>query len=208
MSVAINPGTVVWCGDNPGIYLKDPARPELPFGTLSLFFRVVISPHGAGRAIIVLADPAREAGFPSVANLCITDNESLMRWMVPNFVAHFGAFRGVPALQAMSWHAMRECATHTDGDALHAETLRADGVEATLSWHGLQVPFAADVPPSMTATGEHQMTSVFRGAREASVTVNGVVLPGQPVMRDFLGGRLNSAFLAFAETWVTPRGAA
>ncbi len=41
----VNPGTVEWSGENPGMYLKE--APEGPFVTLISFFRVLLSPHGS-----------------------------------------------------------------------------------------------------------------------------------------------------------------
>jgi len=202
---SINPGDVIWSGENPGIYLKDDERPQLPWGTLSLFFRIVLSPHGAGRAMLVLGAPDVVAGYPQVANFCITDNLPMARYLADEFVTQFGAFRNMPALQGMSWHTMTDCATQTDGKTMHSETLRAPGIEASMNWHSLHAPFAADVAPAVSATGAHQMYSVFRGADRGNVVVNGKPLPGRAVERDFLGGRLSSAFLAFAESWVAPR---
>ena len=53
MAEAINfPGTVEWSGENPGISLK--ATPDGPFVALASFFRVVLSPHGRGHALVLL----------------------------------------------------------------------------------------------------------------------------------------------------------
>jgi len=49
------PGTVEWSGENPGIYLK--ANPNGPFTTLASFFRVVLSPHGRGHALVLVSPP-------------------------------------------------------------------------------------------------------------------------------------------------------
>ena len=48
----IHPGTVDWSGENPGMYLKEAA--DGPFVTLVSFFRVVLSPHGRGHALVLL----------------------------------------------------------------------------------------------------------------------------------------------------------
>jgi hypothetical protein len=60
------------------------------------------------------------------------------------------------------------------------------------------------VPPAMSATGEHQMYSVFIEARHGRISVDGQSLPGKVIIRDFLGGRMSTAFLAFSETWIKP----
>src|SRR4051812_43431468 len=76
-------GELDWSGDNPGIYLKE--AEDGPFVTLALWFRVVLSPHGKGNALLLFEDPTREAAWPDVANFCLTDNEPLARYLVENF---------------------------------------------------------------------------------------------------------------------------
>ncbi|MFC3106450.1 hypothetical protein ACFQAT_15460 [Undibacterium arcticum] len=202
----INPGVVSWSGENPGIYLKDPAHLSGPWITLALYFKVVISPFGRGRGILVIGAPDTPAGYPEVPNLCIADNLPLMRYLLGEFVPCFGAFRNVPALSHVSLHQASGGGSDTSEQSRWGETLKADGVELTLNWSGLQQPFAADVGPDLSATGKHQMYSVFQGADRGEILLNGQGLPGVVIERDFLGGRLNSAFLAFAESWVEPTG--
>ena len=50
----VNPRTVDWSGENPGITLKDTVDGETT--CLVSFFRVVVSPHGVGHAAFVLTD--------------------------------------------------------------------------------------------------------------------------------------------------------
>ena len=38
-----------------------------------------------------------------MVNACFTDNESLARYLVNEFAAHFGAFKGAEALQSMDY---------------------------------------------------------------------------------------------------------
>ena len=95
----------------------------------------------------------------------------------------------------------------TTGDArtFHQETLRGDRLSVSLRWEQLSAPFAVDVPPAMSATGKHQMYSVFIEAATGTIEVNGTRLPGHVIQRDFLDRRMSTAFLAFSETWITPR---
>ena len=48
-------GTVDWSGENPGISLKEDV--DGPFVALASFFRVVLSPHGRGHALVLLQSP-------------------------------------------------------------------------------------------------------------------------------------------------------
>jgi hypothetical protein len=97
MRAAINPGSVDWSGENPGMYLKETA--DGPFVTLISFFRVVVSPRGRGHAAFILQDPYGD-GKGGKPNLCITDNEPLAEYLRDGFVAKFGAFKGAKGLSS------------------------------------------------------------------------------------------------------------
>jgi hypothetical protein len=204
MTSPVNAGNVEWSGENPGIYLKDA---QGAWQALAVYFRVVTSPHGRGAGLIVLGAPAAGAGYPAAPNLCLSDNEPLMRWLVEHFVSRFASFRGMAGLAAMTYLAARSFETRGDGRSFHEESVRGDGVAAALRWTSLRTPFAVDVPPAMSATGRHQMYSVFVEAEDGTITLDGAKLPGSVIVRDFLGGRMSTAFLAFSETWIAPAGA-
>lgn len=201
MASPVNPGKVVWSGENPGIYLKDDSD---AWRALAVYFRVVTSPHGPGVGAIVLGAPATGNGYPAAPNLCLSNNETLMRWLVEHFVSKFASFRGMAGLAAMTYVAARSFETRGDGRTFHEESARTDQVSVSLRWTSLRAPFAVDVPPPMSATGSHQMYSVFVEAEDGSVTIDDVRLPGKVIVRDFLGRRMSSAFLAFSETWIAP----
>ena len=201
MTSPVNPGAVVWSGDNPGIYLKDA---QGNWQSLSVYFRVVTSPHGPGLGAIVLGAPYQTAGWPQVPNLCISTNEPLMRWLVSDFVSRFASFRDAAGLQAMAYVRAESTHSSAEGQAFHEEQLHGTGVSVAMRWEHLGTPFAVDVPPAMSSTGQHQMVSVFVEAQTGSIKVNGAALPGQVIVRDFLGGRMSTAFLAFCESWILP----
>jgi hypothetical protein len=198
----IHPGTVDWSGENPGMYLKE--RADGPFVTLVSFFRVVVSPHGRGHALVLLESPQLDTSLPEALNVCVTDNDGLARWLVQEFVSSFGAFRGVPALQSMRYVALTGAQASGDQRESYMEWVQGDGVEATLSWEQLGAPFMVELPTDRSATGRHEMFSLFVEAARVTAKVNGRTLRGQPVERDFAGRRSSSAFLAFSETWVRP----
>jgi hypothetical protein len=196
----IDPGSVEWSGENPGIYLKE--APDGPWTALAVFFRVVLSPHGRGHAVVLLGEPGAAKGHPAASNLCIADNEALARYLVADFVSNFATFRGKAGLGAMTYLPLKAARTTGDPRSNYSEIVEAEGVRVEMAWRGLGRTFAASVPPAMSATGRHHMYSVFVEGREGSLIVNGRALPGRPIERDFLGSRLSSAFLAFSETWV------
>lgn len=192
------PGTVEWSGENPGISLKE--DPDGPFTTLASFFRVVLSPHGRGHALVLLQSPLEEEASP--ANLCLTDNEPLARWLIAEYVSHFGAWRGLPGLASLSFRKLDS--VETDGDAItrYCETVKAGDLTVKLDWSGLGKPFCFALPPARSATGKHHMPSLFVGCERATVTVNGKARPGAPIPRDIAGQRISTAMLAFSETWI------
>ena len=194
------PGLVEWSGENPGISLT--TDPGGGFTTLASFFRVVLSPHGRGHALVLLRSPD-EADPPAAReNLCLHDNEPLARWLVAEFVAHFGSFRGLPGLAGLRYRQLDSVAASGDPASTYAETVRAAGLTVTLEWSGLGAPFCFALPPDKSATGRHHMPSLFVGCERASVTVNGQPLPGAPVPREIAGQSISTAMLAFSETWV------
>jgi hypothetical protein len=193
-------GTVDWSGDNPGIYLK--ASAEGPFSSLMVWFRIALSSHGKGHALVLFEDPTRSMSWPGIANFCISDNEPLARHLVENFCKKFGVFRDARAFEAMPYLAMQGHSVSGDNLSSSSVTVTAAGLQVELNWNKLGRPFAADVLPEQSATGEHEMYSVFVESAEASILVNGRRLPGQPFPRPFMGRAASSAFLAFSETWL------
>jgi hypothetical protein len=194
------PGTVEWSGENPGISLKE--DPAGPFTTLASFFRVVLSPHGRGHALVLLLSPAEEVPPADRPNVCFTDNEQLARWLVADYVAHFGAWRGLPGLKGLQYRGLDSVRTEGDAIASYSETLRSGDTTVTLAWSGLGTPFCFALSPSQSATGRHTMPSLFVGCEAASITVNGRTRAGAPVPREIAGHRISTAMLAFSETWI------
>ena len=191
------PGVVEWSGENPGISLK--TDPNGRFTTLASFFRVVLSPHGSGRALVLLRTPH---DIDRNANICITDNEKLARWLVSDFVAHFGAFRGLPGLIGLSYRKLDSATASGDPRNIYTETIKSGDTTVALTWSGLGAPFCFALPPDQSATGAHHMPSLFVGCLDASIQVNGQRIPGSPVPREIAGRKITTAMLAFSETWV------
>ncbi len=191
------PGTVEWSGENPGVSLKE--TPDGPFVTLASFFRVVLSPHGRGHALVLLQAPQDGS---AATNVCYHDNEKLARYLVSDFVANFGAYKGLPGLKGMTYKKLDAVAAGGDPASTYTETVKAGAETIELKWTGLGKPFCFAIPPDKSATGRHWMPSLFVGCQDASVTVNGKRLPGKPIPRDVAGHTISTAMLAFSETWI------
>jgi hypothetical protein len=192
------PGTVDWSGENPGISLK--TDPDGPFTALASFFRVVLSPHGRGHALVLLEDPADAA---SPRNVCLSDNEALARYLIDGYVSHFGAWRGLPGLAGLQHRKLDAVEAGGNPLSTYTETVRAGATTVRLTWSGLGKPFCFALPPALSATGKHHMPTLFVGCQEARIEVDGRVLPGRPVPRQIAGQSISTAMLAFSETWVT-----
>ncbi len=191
------PGKVAWSGENPGISLK--TDPNGPFTALASFFRVVLSPHGRGHALMLLQAPQDGS---AAGNVCITDNEPLARYLVADFISNFGAWRGLPGLGGMRYLPATRVEASGDPLTLYRETVAAQGMEVRLTWSGLGAPFCFAFRPENSATGKHHMPSLFVGCQTASIEVNGTALPGKPVPREVAGHKISTAMLAFSETWI------
>lgn len=201
MADAINfPGTVEWSGENPGISLKE--TPNGPFVSVASFFRVVLSPFGRGHALMLMMSP-QEANPPAArGNFCFHDNEKLARYLVSDFVSHFGAWKGTPGLSNLIYRPLDSVVASGDTASSYTETVKSGDITARLTWSGLGKPFCFALPPDLSATGKHSMPSLFVPCKDATVTVNGKALPGKPAPRDMAGHSFTTAFLAFSETWI------
>ena len=191
------PGVVEWSGENPGISLKE--TPDGPFVTLASFFRVVLSPHGRGHALVLLQAPQ---DGKAATNVCYHDNEKLARYLVTDFVSNFGAYKGLPGLAGMTYKKLDSVAAGGDPASTYTETVKAAGETIELKWMGLGKPFCFALPPDKSATGRHYMPSLFVGCQDAQVTINGKKLPGKPIPREIAGNKISTAMLAFSETWI------
>jgi hypothetical protein len=198
---AINPGTVDWTGENPGMYLKETA--DGPFVTLISFFRVLLSPRGRGHAAFILQDPHGEGRSAAKPNLCITDNEPLAEYLREGFVANFGAFRGLKGLAGVRMVPGWDFMPAGDGKVAHVEWFRSAVGQVCLTWKGLGDVFLVEMPKDKSATGRHEMFSLFVDAHAVEATINGRGVAGRAFPREFAGKKDSStAFLAFSETWV------
>jgi hypothetical protein len=198
---SINPGAVDWSGENPGMYLKETA--DGPFVTLISFFRVVLSPRGRGHAAFILRDPHGDGRNAAKPILCITDNEPLAEYLRDGFVANFGAFKGVKGLPGTRMVPGWDFMPGGEGKAAHVEWFRSGVGQVCLTWKGLGDVFLVEMPKDKSATGRHEMFSLFVDAHAVEVSINGRGVTGRPFPREFAGKKESStAFLAFSETWV------
>lgn len=194
------PGTVEWSGENPGISLK--LKPDGPFVALASFFRVVLSPHGRGHALVLLQSPQDAKPPADRPNICFHDNAKLAQYLVRDFVSNFGAYKDLPGLAGMTYRKLDRVISEGDPKRRYSEVVKSGKATVKLTWSGLGEPFCFAFPPDRSATGKHHMPSLFVGCKAASIEVNGRKLKGKPVPRDVAGHGISTAMLAFSETWI------
>lgn len=201
MSEPINfNGKVEWSGENPGIALKE--RADGAWTSLASFFRVVLSPHGRGHALVLLQSPDDANPPAERPNVCFHDNEDLARYLVKDFVSHFGAYRGLASLTNLAYRKLDSVTALGDAASSYSEVVKAGDRTIKLTWNGLGEPFCFALPPDKSATGKHHMPSLFVGCKDATIAIDGVALPGKPIPRDIAGHTITTAMLAFSETWI------
>ena len=122
------PGTVEWSGENPGISLKETA--DGPFVTLASFFRVVLSPHGRGHALVLLQSPQDARPPAARGNFCLHDNETMARYLVADFISHFGAWKGQAGLGGLQYRPLDSVEACGDPASSYSETVKAGDYRA------------------------------------------------------------------------------
>ena len=188
---AIRPGGVAWSGDNSGIYLKHDRDGD--YVTRASCFRVTYSPHGVGNVLVLLSGPT---------HVCLHDNEALARWLVRDFARHFPQFRSSPEMDRLDYVKLDAHASEGDARSGIRERFGAPGLEVELRWAPAGDAFFVALPPGRSATGVHEMYSLFFDVWEASVSLDGRCLPGAVTERELHGRKAPTSFLALSETWV------
>lgn len=189
----INPGEVVWSGENPIVSLKEDAQGEEL--TNVTFFRIVYSPAGIGHAAFV---SSRSFGGMLKG---FTDNMELGRWLRDQMLPHYAHYAG----RDVSAIPLAEARFAWSGDSRRRwqEAITSEGAEIHLGWEELGAPFVVNNPGGSTGKFPFHVISLFIPAGQSGLTVNGVAAGGRPFPRDIAGTHSSTCFLAFSETWLT-----
>jgi hypothetical protein len=198
MDKPILSGHVEWTGENPGLYLKAGGQ----YTCLASPFRVLHSPHGAGHATFLLSDPAGVGRSDGPGNVCVTDNPPLAHWLLDTFVRNYPHFRGNATLANLVWIDGSSFERHGDTRTSYGERIVAPNLTIDLAWTDLQEPSMITLARELAPTGRHALFAVLIPAQNASVTINGRRLPGEPFEWRFHDRDISSAYLTWSETWV------
>ncbi|MEY4267362.1 MAG: hypothetical protein RIS90_1897 [Pseudomonadota bacterium] len=154
--------------------------------------------------MLILGEPDCADGWPHARNLCITDNQSLARYLVDAFVVNMPAFRGRSSLPNVPFLPLTAARTTGSTDSRIAEIVESGTLVATMAWEQLGTPFAVELNKDQSATGTHETVSIFLEARTAQIVLHGKPLDGEVGNRQLFGRTFSTAFLALSETWIKP----
>ena len=191
-----NPGRVLIAGENHIVRLQSEANGA--DAALFNHFRLRLSPHGPGHAVFVLADP----NAADSRNACYTDNPSLANWLLDWYLRGSPLYRDLESLSNLP---IVTAGGFTSVDELPrrwTETVRAGDVTVRAVWDDLATPFHVE---RLAQPGERDAMDVFSvlmSASDASLDIDGRRISGAVFPRQVGSQPINSAFLAFAESWV------
>ena len=201
MASPVNRGTVEWSGENPGIYLKDA---DGAWQALAVFFKVVTSPFGRGSGRNRPRRTGERDGISGGPQLCLSNNEPLMRWLVERYVSNFASFRNAAATER---HVL-------SARGIVGDRRRRPDVSPGVAWRrglgrraalgGSRAAFRRGRRAIDVSDGKAPDVQRIRRGERGIISVNGSRMRGQIIQRDFLDRRMSTAFLAFSETWIAP----
>ena len=188
---------LLWSGENPLILLK-PFQ-EAVEDTAVGFFRVDFSPAGSGHAAFIVSDLGGVSRKGDRVFACYTDRQGVAQWIRDTTICTLPEFKN---------HDLRQIpikvgrfASMGDTRSSWTELISTEDGEIRLTWSKLQRPFNLRVPVGTVPSIPYEINTVIYPAKEAEVTINGRVAPGQ-VFPDRIVDQVHStAFLALSETW-------
>lgn len=196
----INPGRIAWTGHNHCLFLE--AGPQGPWTGAFTLFRVDHSLHGPGQGVFAVTAP--EASSFDPANICITNNEKLFRWLASEIVAHFGAFKDRPAFRHLTFLPLSASQAESMPAGGHRETFEGGGRRIALEWQELEEAIFLELPPERTSTKRHEVFGGYITARRAAAFIDGRPVPGSVFEKPFFDRTTTTAYLIFSETWIEP----
>ena len=97
---------------------------------------------------------------------------------------HFGAFKATPELSSLRFVNGSEFIPSGDACSTYTEHFHTEVGDVALTWEPLSDVFMAELPKEKSATGKHEMFSLFVNAEDAHNRCAKVA--GHPVPRDMV----------------------
>ncbi|NIK61882.1 hypothetical protein [Kribbella shirazensis] len=177
-------------GENPMIILYRPGSDEIVL--LVSMWTAKYSPVGAGRALLIWADPSG-TGLGSAAPIGMyADNPELAQYVWERFYRDYDTIRG-RGIETRP-PAPARFTEVSGGDRFHRITCVSGPTTIELEWRDVLDTFQV-----LTRLTGYETSAIARPCATAEVRVNGV--PAQGEIHQPEGWFGSSAALAFAETW-------
>ena len=190
----VDPNEVLMTGENSFIRLS--ADGGKTHTTRVSHWRVLWCPAGAGHAMFM------QSPLVDKPVQIYSDNVSVARWLQRNIeTLLFPAFAdtSLPVFDA-------QFARSGDPRSTTLETVTSETEHVILTWYDCMAPFVLTMAPGM-GNRPIGVFSTFFPAKSAQIEVNGRFAPDSPWLETRGDRQSSSACLAWAETWVKPRGA-
>ncbi len=188
----VDPNRVLVTGENSFIRLaQEEGDPQL---TRVSHWRVLLSPAGPGHVLFLKSDVV------GGEVLVYSDNIALTRWLqgeIESMLFPEFADLNLPVIDA-------EFTKSGDGRSFWTEKVESEEDSIALTWHDFLEPFVLRVEAGSNPDRPHGVYSCFVPARQAQVTVNGLVADGKVFLEKRGEKQSSAACLAWSETWVRP----
>jgi len=182
---------VMIAGENPMIVLYRAGSDDIV--AIASVWTAAWSEAGAGRALVIWADP-EATGLGPLAPLGIyTDNPELARFVWANFYKDYGPIhgRGIEDTPLQS----ARFTEHASGQRLHRISCTSGPTTIELEWRDV-----VDIFQAVTYPTGFEVSVIAAPCAAATITVNGTEAIGEIHRPEGWFG--SSAILAFAETWI------
>ena len=191
----LNPGAVLWSGENSYIRLRDQAN-ENDLTRLALY-RIIYSPVGEGHVALCVSDLAGDGLSGDDPCATYTDNPELVRWLRSEVVQnpYWNQWEMPTVAATFSYHGdTRTCRT---------ERIEADGHVIEVNWAKLDRPYMYEGLRG-DVSDKFDMFCLLISAWQIEMTVNGQKAVGKTYPMEFKGDTISDSCLSLSETWVVP----
>ncbi len=192
MSIA-DPHKTIMTGENPFIRLS--AKDGDPNSTDASFWRVILSPAGAGHVLYVKSE------LTDNKLRIYSDNIAMARWLqqtIQGMLNADTADTSVPVIDA-------EFSKSGDVRSYWTERLITHNEEVALTWYNIGEPLMIHSAPNQVPGRKYGVNTVLIPALGARLTINGDQAIGLPWKREREGRPFSTCALAFSESWTEPR---
>jgi hypothetical protein len=191
--MSADPHRLILTGENPFIRLSETAGG--PVGTNASFWRILLSPRGAGH-VLYLKSEVTEGRWR-----IYSDNIAMTRWLqatVQGMLNTELADRTLPVTDA-------EFSRSGDARDFWTESLVTHDEAIDLTWYDIGEPLLIHTEPGPPPARRYGVCTVLIPALGARLTHNGIAAKGTPFATEREGRPFSTCALAFSESWTEAR---